>query len=249
MQLYDLHTHTTMSDGQADLDTLVSVEQSMGRIVGVSDHAFCCKMFTERDVAAYLEALKPYPVYRGIETNMEQNFSLPDSIDRELDYVIASVHSMPDGRGGFISLDGYFCKRAGETTLYTKNYSSDLSRWYLAYIIRLIEKAFSSQRIDILGHATVNPCCEELYGTKFLLDWENAILNLCKRYGIALEIASLWRAPDFDMLRRAKEMGIRFSMGSDCHHLQDIGVLDYGERAIEELGLTEEDFFVPARAL
>jgi histidinol phosphatase-like PHP family hydrolase len=93
------------------------------------------------------------------------------------------------------------------------------------------------------------PCCDELYGTKFLLDWENAVLNLCNRHGVALEISGFWRLPNMDMLRRAKAMGLSFSMGSDCHEAKDVGVLDYCLRAVEELGLQEEDFFVPARAL
>ncbi|MDO4573293.1 MAG: hypothetical protein Q4C13_07980, partial [Clostridia bacterium] len=105
------------------------------------------------------------------------------------------------------------------------------------------------QRVDILGHATVIPCCDDLNGTKFLLDWENAVLNLCRRSGVALEISGLWNAPNMEMLRRAKAMGLRFSMGSDCHLPGEVGVLDYPERAIAELGLTEADFFVPARAL
>ncbi|MDO4572457.1 MAG: PHP domain-containing protein, partial [Clostridia bacterium] len=159
MQLYDLHTHTTMSDGEVALEDLVEWERGMGRVLGVSDHLFSVKMFTERDVAAYIEALKPYAVYRGLEANMEQNFALPDALDAQIDYVIASVHSMPDGRGGFIPLDGYFRYRNHAASRYVKNYSPDLCRWYLAHTLRMIEKSFERQRVDILGHATVIPCC------------------------------------------------------------------------------------------
>ena len=249
LQIYDLHTHTTMSDGRVALHDLVEWECAMGYQLGVSDHVFVGGIYTERDIAAYLEELRPYPVYRGIEVNMEHNFALPDALDAQVDYVIASVHNVPDGRGGFIPLEDYFRKRAGYTHIYTKNYSSDLNRWYLAHTLRLIEKAFNNQRVDILGHATLLPCCDELYGTKFLLDWENAVLNLCNRHGVALEISGFWRLPNMDMLRRAKAMGLSFSMGSDCHEAKDVGVLDYCLRAVEALDLKEEDFFVPARAL
>ena len=249
MQLYDLHTHTNMSDASFPLEELVEVEEAQGHILGVSDHIFCCGIYTLRDIANYLELLKPYRVYRGVEANMEQRFDLPDEIDAQLDYVIASVHSMPDGRGGFVPLSGYMAKRAGAVSFYEKNYSSDMNRYYLAYVLRLIEKTFSTQRVDILGHATVLPPCDELYGTKFLLDWENAVIDLCRRHGIALEISGLWRVPNMDMIRRAKEAGVCFSMGSDCHDRLQIGVLDYVELAIEEAGLGESDFFVPRRAL
>ena len=249
MQHYDLHTHTTMSDGSVPLPELVEQEQALGHVLGVSDHLFCCGIYTVEQARDYLAALSQYNVYRGAEVNMEHNSSLPDELDRQLDYVIASVHNMPDGRGGFVPLGEYLSKRSGAISYCRKNYSSDLNRWYLAHILRLMEKAFSTQRIDILGHATVLPPCDELYGTRFLLDWENAVLSLCQRYGIALEISSLWRAPNMEMLRRAKQMGLSFSMGSDCHTYTQIGVLDYVDLAIDTLGLAQEDFFRPARAL
>ena len=122
-----------------------------------------------------------------------------------------------------------------------------MSRYYLAYILRMVEKTFANQRVDVYGHPTVLPACDELYGTKFLLDWENAILALCLRYGIALEISGLWRAPNMEMLARAKAMGVTFSTGSDCHQPLQIGDLDYVEKAVAELNLTDEDFFVPHR--
>ena len=93
------------------------------------------------------------------------------------------------------------------------------------------------------------PPCDELHGTRFLLDWENAVLSLCLRHGVALEISGMWRVPNTEMLRRAKQMGVTFSMGSDCHHHTQIGVLDYVHQAIDELELTQEDFFVPLRQL
>jgi len=238
-----------MSDAEFPLEDLVTVEQEQGHILGVSDHFFCCGIYTLRDVANYLEALKPYNVYRGAEVNMEHRSNLPDQLDDQLDYVIASVHSMPDGRGGFVPLNQYFTRRSGYTESYHKNYSSDMNRYYLAYIIQMMEKAFTTQRVDILGHATVLPPCDELHGTRFLRQWEDMVISLCATNGIALEISGLWRAPNMEMIVRAKEAGVKFSMGSDCHRHLQIGVLDYVEQAIDEAGLSEEDFFVPRRKL
>ena len=42
MQLYDLHTHTNMSDADFSVEELIEVEQKQGHILGVSDHFFCC---------------------------------------------------------------------------------------------------------------------------------------------------------------------------------------------------------------
>lgn len=249
MQLYDLHTHTNMSDARFPIEDLVSVEQEQGHILGVSDHLFCCGIYTLNDVKNYLEVLQQFPVYRGAEVNMEHKLNIPDNLDDQLDYIIASVHSMPDGRGGFVPLNAYFSKRSGHTDHYEKNYSSDMNHYYLAYIIQLIEKMFSTQRVDILGHATVLPAYDELHGTAFLTQWEDAVIGLCKKHDVALEISGLWRAPGVDMIRKAYQAGLKFSMGSDCHNALQIGNLAYVEQMIEEVGLQQEDFFVPKREL
>lgn len=249
MQLYDLHTHTNMSDARFPLEDLISVEREQGHILGVSDHLFCCGIYTLNDVKNYIDVIREYPVYRGAEVNMEHRFNLPDVLDDELDYIIASVHNMPDGRGGFVPLNQYFSNRSGYGKTYDKNYSSSMNRYYLAYIIQMMEKTFSTQRVDILGHATVLPSYDELYGTSFLTQWEDAVINLCKTHDVALEISGLWRAPHADMIRRAHEAGLKFSMGSDCHDRLQIGNLQYVEQMIEEVGLTQEDFFVPKRQL
>lgn len=249
MQLYDLHTHTNMSDADFTVEELIETEQKQGHILGVSDHFFCCGIYTLREVNAYLDVLCQYSVYRGAEVNMEHRFNLPDELDDRLDYVIASVHSLPDGRGGFVPLNDYFRKRSGHSDRYEKNYSSDMNRYYLAYIIQMMEKTFSTQRVDILGHSTVLPCYDELFGTKFLEQWEDAVIGLCKKYQVALEISGLWRAPRLEMIRKAKQAGLLFSMGSDCHRYLQIGDLAYPERIAEELALTEEDFFKPRRDL
>lgn len=249
MQLIDLHTHTNMSDADIPLEDLIEVEREQGLILGVSDHFFCNGIYTLRDVNLYLDILSRYSVYRGAEVNMEHRFNLPEEMDDRLDYVIASVHSMPDGRGGFVPLNQYFSNRSGHADHYDKNYSSDMNRYYLAYIIQMIEKTFSTQRVDILGHATVLPCYDELYGTSFVEQWEDAVINLCKKYEVALEISGLWRAPRREMILKAKQAGLRFSMGSDCHRRLQIGDLAYPETIAEELGLTESDFFKPRRRL
>ena len=159
MQLYDLHTHTNMSDARFPIEDLVSVEQEQGHILGVSDHLFCCGIYTLNDVKNYLEVLQRFPVYRGAEVNMEHKLNLPDNLDDQLDYIIASVHSMPDGRGGFVPLNAYFSKRSGHTDHYEKNYSPDMSRYYLAYIIQTMEKMFSTSACT---YWVMRPCCPRM---------------------------------------------------------------------------------------
>ena len=183
MQLYDLHTHTNMSDARFPLEDLIQVEREQGHILGVSDHLFCNGIYTMNDVKNYIDVIRQYPVYRGAEVNMEHRFNLPDEIDDELDYIIASVHNMPDGRGGFVPLNQYFSSRSGYIKEYNKNYSSDMNRYYLAYIIQMMEKTFSTQRRRYTGPRDGAARLRRAVRHRLPDPWEDAgWINLCKNY-------------------------------------------------------------------
>ena len=55
----------------------------------------------------------------------------------------------------------------------------------------------------------------------------------------------MWMAPYERMLRLAREAGLKFTFGSDCHTLAAVGQIDYCLEMAEKLGLTDDDMFVP----
>lgn len=246
MKYYDLHTHTTFSDGDFTPEELLRITGEKGYGLGISDHLLCAGMDTIADVERYLNALEAYDCLRGCEANIWEDYTLPDRLAAKLDYVIASVHFAPDLSGGRIFLGRYFGERSGEDVKWERPIDESRAEEYLESILPIIEHTMGTQRMDILGHCTVLPFCELLAGTAFLRDWENAVLGLCKKYDVALEISSLWREPGLDMVRRAKDLGLRFSLGSDCHHPGQC-VLDYSIEIAEKAGIGEESFFVPTR--
>lgn len=248
MKYYDLHTHTTYSDSEIPLEKLVETARQKGYALGISDHLFCGGMNTLADVERYLDALDSYDVLRGCEANIGEDYSLPDSLAARLDYIIASVHSFPDLAGGVVPMGDYLSERAGEPVKWTRPIDDTRSEEYLEAILSMTEHTMQTQRMDIYGHCTVLPFCETLAGTAFLRDWENALLALCKKYNVALEISALWKEPGLDLIRRARETGLRFTLGSDCHLFQDACNLDYAIDAVQKAGITEPEFYCPKRA-
>lgn len=247
MKYYDLHTHTVWSDGEASIEALEAVAMKKGIGLGISDHLFSSGLYTLERLADYLEALEAHDVLRGCEANIGEDYTLPDHLAAKLDYVIASIHSAPDLKGGVISLSEYFGERAGEDVRWSWDIDKSRSEEYLEAILPRVEKTMQNQRMDILGHCTVLPFYELLKGKAFLLDWENALLSLCKKYHVALELASLKEEPCLAMVRRANEMGVRFSLGSDCHFLKDACDLTYALQMVAQAGITEAALFVPKR--
>lgn len=247
MKYYDLHTHTIWSDGEASIEQLEVIAKGKGFGLGISDHLFSSGLYTIEKLTDYLDALSARDVLRGCEANIGEDYSLPDCLAAKLDYVIASIHFAPDLFGGIISLSKYFGERAGEDVRWEWNIDKTRSEEYLEAILPQVEKTMQTQRMDILGHCTVLPFYELLEGKAFLRDWEDALLALCKKYDVALEIASLKKEPNLAMIQRARELGLRFSLGSDCHELKDACNLDYALHMVLEAGITEAELFVPKR--
>lgn len=243
MRYYDLHTHSEHSDGQASIAELAAIAAKKGYGLGVSDHLYCGGMNTGEAVLSYLEELEEYPVLKGCEANIGEDYSYSDKIISRFDYVIASLHHIPDFQGKLLHIGRYFGERAGDAGCVFENpFHMEESERYLTNVIPVIAHTMQTQRMDIYGHCTVLPFCEYLAGTAFITDWENTLISLCRKYNVALEISGLWKEPGLAMVRRAREAGVRFTFGSDCHLKKDICDIDYALKTAEKAGLCAEDF-------
>ncbi|WP_312642808.1 PHP domain-containing protein [Hydrogenoanaerobacterium sp.] len=245
MKYFDLHTHTVMSDGDCTPQQLLDTANSKGYGLGISDHLFCCKLLTLRDVEHYLNELDRYDVLHGVEANLGENFTLPHKLDERVDYVIASVHSVQDLNGESLQLGPYFCDRAGDEGAlpYTRTFTQDEAKYYLEQILRIYEFDFKNQRVDILGHCTVHPFYDALLGQQHLSDWQDETVALCKKYDVAMEISGLWHCPDEELIRKAHLAGVKFSLGSDCHQPKHTCNLDYALNMLHKLGVAEDRLF------
>ena len=102
----DLHIHTKWSDGSHDLDTIVAAAREKGyRYIAVTDHskglgvAHGLDEKRLREQGALIDranaALRGFRILKGTEVDIRSDGSLdlPDDALRELDIVVASIHS------------------------------------------------------------------------------------------------------------------------------------------------------------
>ncbi len=102
----DLHVHTDWSDGKASLEEMAAAAKKRGlSYIAVTDHAKFSQMIrglTPDDVRRQIDAiavlnekLEGFRILTGIEANVlpDGTLDLPDAVLRELDVVIAAVHS------------------------------------------------------------------------------------------------------------------------------------------------------------
>ncbi len=102
----DLHVHTDWSDGGSSLEEMARAARDLGyEYMAVTDHSRSLRVARGLDpdrlrqqaavVARLNEALAPFRVLHGAEVDILKDGSLdyPDEVLRELDLVVASVHS------------------------------------------------------------------------------------------------------------------------------------------------------------
>ena len=74
------------------------------------------------------------------------------------------------------------------------------------------------------------------------------VLDVLEKYNIALEINPRYLIPSFDIIRKAKARGIKFTFGTNNVDA-DFGRLEYAVEAIDACGLTPDVIWVPSMSI
>lgn len=245
----DLHVHTAMSDGDLPLDEVVAVARERGVEVGIADHVSTRNLrrfIASRDALdRYLHRLDGAPVFRSGEFCWCDDLwaTLPPEVLERFDYRIGSNHGfwLPDGSMAspwWQTLPAPWDRRTDELL--------DVMVANLCDLVRTMP-------IQIVAHSTLLP--QALYERERDPEawWtearEDRFIEAAVAAGVAIEISNRYRLPHDRFLRKAREAGARFSLGSDGHTRQQVGQLGWAVAAAARAGVAAADLFVPERAL
>jgi histidinol phosphatase-like PHP family hydrolase len=244
----DLHVHTTMSDGDLELRRVVEVAARRGVSVGIADHVSRgnAAMFvsSERELEGYLGALESEPVLRGGEFCWCDDFwrDLPAAVAERFDYRIGSNHGfwLPDG-----SMASPWWGRLPAAWVGREQELMEILVDNLCDLVRQMP-------IDILAHPTLIPPALLRHEPDLAHWWteprEERLVSALRGSGVALEISNRYRLPHDGLLARARDAGVRFSLGSDGHSEDEVGRLEWSRATARRLEIGEERIFLPARA-
>ena len=203
----DLHSHTTATDGRADIETMANAAQAAGLdYLAITDHSQALAMANGLDETHALKhahairevdrRLPGITLLAGIECDIRPDGTLDLSEDclAELDIVVASVHSA-----------------FGQT-----------EREMTDRVLRAVE----SPVVDVIGHPT----------GRLLLRREPYRLNVeelvesAARHGVALEINSQIHRLDLNdtHAKLARDRGVKLVVSTDAHSPDSFGLLDWG---------------------
>lgn len=203
----DLHVHSNWSDGSSSIEEVAKTAQKRGyQYVAISDHTKSLKITHGLD-----------------ETRLTKQM---EEIDR-----------LNERMRGFQILKGVEVDILSDGTLDL----SDQVLEKLDIVIGAIHSGFKQDREKItkrilraienpLVHVIAHPT-GRLLGVREPYEVEmDAVMEAVKKYGKTLEINAYFERLDLDdtHCRKAKEIGIRVSIGTDSHHLDQMWMMSLG---------------------
>ena len=245
MKLLDCHNHTAeWSDGRQSIEQVVEKAKLEGVRVGLADHAGLGEYLNSNDrLLAYADFLTQYPVARGLEMDLGRSFIVQPQTREKFDYMIGSVHGM-EVEGVRLSFSHLINWTKGLMPNYNPLPQIKSLDVFFKTHLELLEKEYSAQKYDILGHPTMLPPLalgkpEDVFPEW----WEDQFLALLIKKGVALEISNRWRTPYDRLMKKGVEAGVKFSLGSDGHETPKTCVLDYPKEMMNKFGLEPERLF------
>lgn len=232
--LTDLHVHLT---NQFTIDHVMDIAKRTGVQFGIVEHPAPWAIKNDDDLKQYIERLRPYPVYIGlqpIDLGWAKNFS-KELLD-QLDYILMDPQRVPMGDGNTWFIWNF--------DTYVPNTEEFMKR-YMDYSMKVLEE----EPLTIFAWPLFLPVCiSRDYYTLWTEERMKMILDAAKKRNIAIEINDMAHTPHEEFINTAKAQGLKFTFGSDARNTI-AGRLAYCKRTAEKCNLTSEDFFIPQRTV
>jgi histidinol phosphatase-like PHP family hydrolase len=218
-RLFDHHVHSDRSDGTVSLEG--RAKSVAIRPHGVSDHyPWRDKLRNEDDLKRYLEDATKLGLHVGIEYDLGVAPPLSPGLRDALHYVIGAIHQVElDGKWIRYDDAGDYVKGRAKLFKQAALFSDpELRRRILERTLVVVAEGIDRDRIDILGHPTFSALQalgdpEKVYPE----EWQERLIDLCVKGGIAIEINESYGVPHREFLVRAARAGALFSVGTDTH--------------------------------
>ena len=192
------------------------------------------------EVYAYFEEVKDMPFLRGVQG---EGRKWTATFSREalgvFDYLFTDAMTIVDHKGRLSRI-----YRPEEV-----HYDGITKERYMDHLVDQTVKILANEPADIFANPTYVP---DDMNPDYATYWTDArvdrVLDVLRKYQIALEINARYKIPSFDIIRKAKERGIKFTFGTNNVDA-DFGRLEYCLEAVERCGLTVEDMWFPSMSV
>jgi len=129
-------------------------------------------------------------------------------------------------------------------------------RGYAEHHLLMIRSVAVLPAVDVIVHPFVHGKLRDLDKQEILAAYDRPAMRdalaAMADHGVRLELnpGHVRAAPDFfsEVVRMGREVGLRFTMGTDAHRLVELCYRDGAAPLLESIGLTDSDIALPERA-
>ncbi|MBC8600964.1 DUF1080 domain-containing protein [Parabacteroides acidifaciens] len=194
----------------------------------------------DKEVYEYFNEVKDMPFMRGVQgEGRKWTATFSQEALGVFDYLFTDGMTIVDHKGRLSRI-----YRPEEV-----HYDGVTKEQYMEHLVDQTVKILTNEPADIYANPTFLP--EELnaeYAKYWTDERVNRVLDVLVKYNIALEINARYKIPSFDIIRKAKERGIKFTFGTNNVDA-NFGKLEYCLQAVEECGLTADDIWFPSMSV
>lgn len=258
MIMQNLHMHSMWDDGKNTVEEMILASKAAGLTsVGVSVHCpmafpntWECPKEKLPDYIAEMRALqKKYAGEITVYLGMEWDATMPDLDLSSYDYVIGSVHEIPDPKGGTRSVDADPQTTEG---FISECYDGDADAAAEAFFAEY-DKVAKNQKAAIVGHFDLLTKFDETYhffdenSLRYRAAAERAMKALVEAGKIfEVNTGAISRGyrtlpyPSMQWIKLLKKLGGRVTVSADAHHVSGVTcAFDLAEQMIKEAGFRE----------
>ncbi len=232
--IVDYHAHLK---GGLTMDELLDHSKKTGIGYGVAFNAGVGFPITnDSTLLANYNIYKDYPVYMAMQAEGREwvNMFSKENI-KTFDYVFTDAMTWTDNKGRRMRL------------WMPEEVFVDDKDDFMDQLVDQIVGVMENEPIDIYVNSTYLPdVLQPEYDSLWTEKRMDKIIHAAVQNNIAIEINARYKIPSATFIKKAKEAGVRFSMGTNNVD-KDLGTLDYAIEMIDVCRLEPKDFFKPTK--
>jgi histidinol phosphatase-like PHP family hydrolase len=225
----DYHVHLS---GALTIDKAAELANKRGVKFGIVEHPGPgYRIVDDKTMRQYLEMLKKYPVYRGLQpVYPDWVKALSKELLYQLDYILMDALTLPEKDGSWLRI------WRADTVVTDKQVFMDR---YTDFNLQVL----TQEPIDIFAWPTYLPTAiGQEYDTLWTQPRMQKLIDVAVKKDIALEINELAKVPKPRFITMAKEAGAKFTFGTDSRD-ERAGQFKYCLQMVKQCGLTRKNMF------
>lgn len=194
----------------------------------------------DEEVYEYYKEVKPLPFLCGVQGEGRRwSTQFSQEALGIFDYLFTDAMTIVDHKGRISRI-----YRPEEVFL-----DGTTSDKYMDLIVDQTIKILTNEPADIYANPTFIPqIMNDEYDKLWTDERVDKVLDVLEKYQIALEINPRYKIPSYDIVKKAKARGIKFTFGTNNVDA-NFGKLEYAIGAIKECGITKDDIWFPSMSV